>query len=89
MSANTPQSDDPREAFPRLLTTFEHLTAWLDMLLPLTCMTPSRSRDRLPVQYGYFRALNDLHAECQPQMLPNGNTSIAPSAHTASYYQYL
>jgi hypothetical protein len=39
------------EALPRLLTTSDHLIACLDLLLPLTCMMPSLSRDQLAVPW--------------------------------------
>jgi hypothetical protein len=42
------------EALPRLFTTFAHFAICLDRLLLLTCMTPSVSRDRLAVQYGWL-----------------------------------
>jgi hypothetical protein len=69
-SAITPQFDDPTMALPRLLTTFDHLTACLD-LLPLT---PSLSRDRLAVQHGSLHVLKPVHArntkKSQPPVLP-------------------
>jgi hypothetical protein len=45
------------EALPRLLTTSDHLSACLDLLLPLTCMMPSFSRDQLVVHHGCSHAL--------------------------------
>lgn len=59
--AITPQIGDPREAFPRLLTTLEHWTACLDLLQPLTCMTPSLLRDHPPWLSSCSEAL-DMHA---------------------------
>jgi hypothetical protein len=43
--AITPQIGDPKEALPRFLTTFEHLTACLDLPQPLTCITPNLPYD--------------------------------------------
>ena len=79
--AITPQIGDPREAFPRLLTTLDHWTACLDLLQPLTCMTPSLLRDHPPWMSSCSEAL-DMHAISATSATCAGrdNARLKPSA---------
>jgi hypothetical protein len=74
----------PTEALPRLLTTFDHLIACLDLL---PCMTPSFSRDRLVVQHGLLHARHaeeTSHTCCPRRHKPKPSADVAGNCKVSS-----
>ena len=75
--AISPQIVDPRAATPPLSYHVGSSTAFLILPLPLTCMTPNSSRDRLTVCHGCFHAWRPWHKHAIQDLLPDdaqGNT---------------